>query len=38
MTYRERKVFVYDEDLNLLREQVIPEQMKEGWGIKRFID
>lgn len=38
MTYRERTVFVYDMDLNPIRQEVIPSEMKEGWGIKRFSD
>lgn len=38
MTYRERTVFVYDQDLKPIRQEVLPQEMKEGWGIKRFSD
>jgi len=34
MTYRERKVFVYDQaSLEIVEELNMPKEMEEGWGL-----
>lgn len=33
LTWRNKKVFIYDLDLNFIREIPYPPQLKEGWGI-----
>lgn len=39
MTYRERKIFVFDETLeNVKREYDMPDQIKEGWGLTHFMN
>ena len=37
LTYKERKVFVYDEDLKFKKNYEIPTQIREGWGLKHII-
>lgn len=37
MTYKERKIFVFNEDLTTLkREYEMPEEIKEGWGMTHY--
>ena len=37
MTYKERKVFVFDETLeNIKREYEMPKVIKEGWGLTHY--
>ena len=39
MTYRERKIFVFDENLeNVKREYDMPKEIKEGWGLTHYED
>eukprot|EP01083_Nonionella_stella_P066780 176142_1 len=33
LTWKNRKALVYDLDLNVIRELMLPPEMKEGWGI-----
>jgi glutamine cyclotransferase len=33
MTYKEKKVFVYDMHLKLVKEFDMPKEMHEGWGL-----
>lgn len=33
LTWKKRKLFVYDEELNLLQEYYYPKGLNEGWGI-----
>jgi glutamine cyclotransferase len=39
MTYRERKVFVFDPTLGTIkREYDMPKEIKEGWGMTHYRD
>jgi glutamine cyclotransferase len=38
MTYKERKVLVYDAELKKIKEFPMPNEMREGWGLKHFKD
>lgn len=37
LTYKERKVFVYDENLKLKKTYDIPKEIREGWGLKHIV-
>ena len=37
LTYKERKVFVYNQNLKLKNSYEIPSEIKEGWGLKHLV-